>query len=169
MQKGMFGLMIIAFAIGWVTSLAIGGSITQPIVEQAQETIDIFSAPEDVPSPSDTLTNSEIHVLSDRVEITIDNAIPAIFTDTNSMDPVIDEHTTAIEVTVTDPSTIQVGDIVSYETPLAPGTTIIHRVVEIGEDSEGTYFIFKGDNNPTTDPGKVRPEQLRRKVVGLLY
>lgn len=165
----MFALLVIAFTIGWIASLTLGPQTTQPLIEQAQETIDLFTEPADIPSPSDTIQPNQIHVLSDRVEITISGVIPAVFTDTNSMDPVIDIGTTALELPVTDPNTIQVGDIVSYESPLAPGTTIIHRVVEIGEDEQGLYFIFKGDNNPTTDPGKVRPEQLKRKVIGLLY
>ena len=158
--------ILIAFALGWTSSLLVD---TTPIVEQAQETIEIFSNPKDVPSPSDILKDKDIHVLPNRVEIDIAGVIPVVFTDTNSMDPVIDIGTTALELTVTDPNDIQVGDIVSYETPLAPGTVVIHRVVEIGEDEEGLYFIFKGDNNPTTDPDKVRPSQLKRRVIGLLY
>jgi len=159
--------ILIAFALGLLVSTMFNGQT--PVLEQAQETISIFSNPQDVPSPSDTLKEDDIHVLSDRVEIDIAGAIPVVFTDTNSMDPVIDFGTTALELEVTDPNELQVGDIVSYETQRAPGTTVVHRIVEIGEDEEGLYFIFKGDNNPTTDPDKVRPEQLRRKVIGILY
>jgi signal peptidase I len=74
-----------------------------------------------------------------------------------------------LEVNVESVDDVHVGDIVSYETPLAPGTFVIHRVVEIGTDEDGTYFIMKGDNNPTTDPEKVRFAQLRRKVVAIVY
>ena len=158
--------ILIAFALGMLVSMMVDAS---PVVEQAQDTVKIFSNSQDVPSPSDTIKQEDIHVYANRVEIDIAGAIPAVFTDTNSMDPVFDFGATAIELPVTDPNVIQVGDIVSYVTPLAPGSVIVHRVVEIGEDEEGLYFIFKGDNNPTTDPDKVRPEQLQRKVIGILY
>lgn len=159
--------VLIAFSLGMLVSMFV--SAETPVVEQAQETISIFSNPEDVPSPSDTLSDDQIHVMSDRVEIDIAGVIPVVFTDTNSMDPVIDFGTTALELTITDPNELQVGDIVSYVTPRAPGTTVVHRIVEIGEDEEGLYFIFKGDNNPTTDPDRIRADQLQRKVIGLLY
>ena len=160
-------IIIVAFGLGWLASLT--SSAQTPLLERAAETVSIFNPPTDVPSPSNTLKDGQVRVLSDRVEIDIAGAVYATFTDTNSMDPVLDADTTALELPITDESQVNVGDIASYETPLAPGVTIIHRVVEKGVDADGTYFIFKGDNNPTTDPGKVRPSQLRRKVIGLLY
>ena len=160
--------VILALAAGWVLH---DTQMLTPtaLVEQAQESVPIFSQPDDVPSPSAAIDAEDIRVLGDHVEIRVPNVIPAVFTDTNSMDPVIDQGTTALELTITSPNQVQVGDIVSYETELAPGVFVIHRVVEKGTDDEGTYFIMKGDNNPTTDPEKVRFDQLRRKVIGILY
>jgi hypothetical protein len=63
---------------------------------------------------------------------------------------------------------IKVGDIVSYQSDLAEGT-IIHRVIYKGQDEQGTYFIMKGDNLPTSDPGRVRFSQIERVVVGIIY
>ena len=40
---------------------------------------------------------------------------------------------------------------------------------QISEDKEGIYFILKGDNNPNVDPGKIRCEQIQRKLIGVLY
>ena len=74
--------VLVAFALGMSVSLLVDAS---PIVEQATETISIFSNPKDVPSPSDTLKDGDIHVYPNRVEIDIAGAIPVIFTDTNSM------------------------------------------------------------------------------------
>jgi len=160
--------VILAFTAGWMVNDA--GLFDAPVqLEQAQENVPIFAQPDDIPSPSAAIDAEDIRVLGDRVEIRVPNVIPAVFTDTNSMDPVIDAGTTALELTITSPNQVQVGDIVSYETSLAPGIFVIHRVVEKGADEDGVYFILKGDNNPTTDPEKVRPEQLRRKVIGLLY
>ncbi len=45
---------------------------------------------------------------------------------------------------------------------------IIHRVVEIGEDEQGTYFITKGDNNFFSD-GKVRFGQIKYVTIGVIY
>ena len=160
--------VILAFAAGWMYhDSQLFGLPTQ--VERAQESVPIFSQPMDIPSPSAAIDAQDIRVLGDRVELRVANVIPAVFTDTNSMDPVIDAGTTALELTITSPNQVQVGDIVSYETTLAPGTFIIHRVVEKGTDENGLYFVLKGDNNPTTDPEKVRFDQLRRKVIGILY
>jgi signal peptidase len=156
----------LAMAAGWTLHDA---QVTGQLIEQTQETVPIFSAPQDVPSPARAVALQDIRVLRDHAEINVGGLIPATFTDTNSMDPVIDAGTTALEVNVESVDDVHVGDIVSYETPLAPGTFVIHRVVEIGTDEDGTYFIMKGDNNPTTDPEKVRFAQLRRKVVAIVY
>ncbi len=159
--------VLLAFSLGWLASTTALNAA--PVVEQAQETIAIFSDAADVPSPADVLTMDKIHVLQNRVEIDQPGVIPAVFADTNSMDPVFDTESTALELMVTSTSQVQVGDIVSYETPLAPGAAIVHRIVEIGTDEQGWFAIMKGDNLPTTDPGKVRASQLRRKVIGILY
>ena len=120
------------------------------------------------PSPGDRLKEDQIHVYSDRIVIELKNAEWARFTDTNSMDPIIDEGAHAIEIVPKTPEEIQVGDIVSYESKYADGV-IIHRVIETGYDSKGWYAVMKGDNLIKEDPGKIRFEQIKRVVVGILY
>jgi len=120
------------------------------------------------PSPADHLTDKQVQVYSDRVILDIQNAEWAIFTNTNSMDPVIDEFSSAIEIRPETQADIEVGDIVSYKSEYADGT-IIHRVIYKGQDELGTYFIMKGDNNPTSDPGRVRFSQIKRLVVAIIY
>ena len=119
------------------------------------------------PSPKERINLSNIRVYNDKVVIYVDNPKWAIFTDTNSMDPVIDKEAKAIEIEAKCDD-ISIGDIVSYESKKYGGV-IIHRVVGIGYDEEGKYFIFKGDNNPVEDPERVRCNQLRRVVIGILY
>lgn len=165
----MYWQLLLTIALGFAAGWVLHEAEMPVVVEQTQETVPIFAQPGDIPSPAAAIDAEDIRVLGDRVEIRVADVIPAQFTDTNSMDPVIDAGTTALELTITDVNQVHVGDIVSYETPLAPGATVIHRVVEIGADEDGTYFIMKGDNNPTTDPEKVRFGQLRRKVIGILY
>jgi hypothetical protein len=117
-------------------------------------------------SPGDWVKESQIHVYNDRVVINIDDPEWAYFTDTNSMDPVIDATSHAIEIVPSSPSQVNIGDIASYKDG---EDTIIHRVIGKGKDDKGEFFIFKGDNNPTKDPGKVRFEQIQRIVVAIIY
>jgi hypothetical protein len=123
---------------------------------------------EERPSPYDRVPESKILVEKDKIVINVPNAQWSKFTDTNSMDPVIDEGANAIQIVPTDRSQIHVGDIVSYESDYAEGI-IIHRVIEIGYDEKGWYCIMKGDNNPNNDPGKVRFSQIRRVVIAIIY
>lgn len=120
------------------------------------------------PSPSDWISNSQVEVYSDRVILDIQDAEWAIFTNTNSMDPVIDEDSAAIEIVPDTEADLGIGDIVSYESEYAEGT-IIHRIIYKGTDDEGTYFIMKGDNNPTSDPGRIRFHQIKRVLVAIIY
>lgn len=122
----------------------------------------------EVNSPQDHISEEQIRVYNDRVIIMIEDPKWASFTDTNSMDPVIDYGSNAIEIIPDGTSDIQPGDIISYEIGYAEGA-IIHRVTSTGYDEEGWYCKVKGDNNPFSDPGKVRFEQVRRVVVGIIY
>ncbi|MBU1199670.1 MAG: hypothetical protein KKF46_01260 [Nanoarchaeota archaeon] len=134
-----------------------------------ERAISVFSKPSsERPSPMDRIREDQILVGHDNVIINIKGAEWASFTDTNSMDPVIDAGAHAIEIIPTSENQVQVGDIVAYESEYADGT-IIHRVVYKGEDEQGTYFVMKGDNNPSDDPGRVRFHQLRKVVVAIIY
>ena len=123
---------------------------------------------DEVPSPSSWISENQIGVYSQKVILDVKDPQWATFTDTHSMEPVISSRSYAIEVVPESADKIKVGDIVSYESKYADGT-IIHRVIEKGYDSEGVYFIMKGDNNPNPDPGRVRFDQMRRVVVAIIY
>jgi len=123
---------------------------------------------DEVASPADRVDESQIIVTNDKIVLNIRGAEWASFTDTNSMDPVIDAGAHAIEITPKSDDEIQIGDIVAYKSEYAEGT-IIHRVVFKGQDDKGTYFVLKGDNNPANDPGKIRFEQIKRVVVAIIY
>lgn len=120
----------------------------------------------EVASPSDHIKEEQIKVFDDRIIIDVQGAQWANFADTNSMDPFLDQGSNALQLVPTSPDEIQVGDIVSYK---RGDSRIIHRVVYIGEDEEGTYFILKGDNNPTSDPGRIRFEQIDRVLFAIIY
>ena len=122
---------------------------------------------QELPSPSDWIKEDDIHVYYKSVEFDCENCQWANFADTNSMDPVLDYGHNAIEIIPQRTSDIRVGDIVSYDAGVYG--TIIHRVIQIGNDEKGWYTIFKGDNNSEADPFKVRFNQIKRKVVAIIY
>jgi signal peptidase I len=122
----------------------------------------------DKSSPYDWIKPTQIFVYSDRVVIKIKNPEWSMFMDTNSMDPVIDSSSNAIEIVPKDKNDIHIGDIVAYKSKYHDGI-ITHRVVDIGYDSKGWYARLKGDNNERIDPGKVRFEQIKRVVVAIIY
>jgi hypothetical protein len=117
-------------------------------------------------SPSDWIKQEEIFVFPDKVLINVKNATWAGFTNTNSMDPFIDENSHAIEILPEDPNLIDIGDVISYKTSYG---VVIHRVIAKGIDSKGIYYKVKGDNNSLQDPLKVRYEDIKGVVVAVIY
>ncbi len=149
----LFALLLLVFSMGVIS------------LTDKQLPINLFGGKE-VHSPSDWVKEEQIRVYDDRVILDIPDAIWAGFTDTNSMDPFIDEDANAIEIFPENPQSISVGDVISYKTTYG---TVIHRVVEKGEDQKGFFYIVKGDNNTFTDPFKVRYDDVRGVVVAVVY
>lgn len=142
----LFSLLVLSFAEKQVPQAVYGGKELQ--------------------SPSDWVSENQIKVYHNKVVLNIPNTVWAQFTNTNSMDPSFDETSNALEIKPKNPYSIHVGDIIAYNTPYG---TIIHRVVEIGEDKEGIYYVVKGDNNSLSDPFKVRFEDVEGVVIAIIY
>ena len=123
---------------------------------------------EELPSPANRIKDSDVTVYSNRVMVDIENAKWRKFIDSNSMDPLIDEGTTTIEIKPNDAREIKVGDIISYDM-CGYDYAFVHRVTEIGNDENGAYFVTRGDNYWREDPDKVRFSQVEGIVVGILY
>ena len=135
------------------------------------------------PSPGDWVPSVAISVSDDKIIIDLKRLnlgldetpivwIPEI-PDTNSMDGVFDIGNNNILIAGRNDAdqeklveSLRVGDIAVYKTP---SMYAIHRIVEINEDGEGKYFRFKGDNNASKDPDKVRPNQVTWVSVGTIY
>jgi signal peptidase I len=164
MKYGFVLGLIIVFLLGWLTSIAF--SEIQPVISSDSNLVFTVTGANELPSPSDWVKREQIKVYKDRIVIEIPNAVYAEFSDTNSMDPVLDFGANGIEITPQSADQIQVGDIIAYESEQG---TIIHRVIEKGFDSDGVYFIAKGDNNKVADPHKIRFEQVKRVLVALIY
>ena len=118
------------------------------------------------PSPHGRLSADQVHVYSSKIVVDLSNATKIVFTDTNSMYPVIDEGMVGVEAAPQAPEEIHVGDIVSYNSVIADAV-IIHEVVEIGTDDRGWYARTKGYNVDRKDPEKVRFQQIKGVLVAL--
>lgn len=147
---GLIG--ILAFSI--IAVLVMGG-----------EEPGLYTSPE-MYSPKDRISADQIQVFSDRVVLNIEKPMWAGFADTNSMDPFIDFGANSIEIVPSSASDIEVGDVISY---FYGDDLVVHRVIMIGEDEEGIFYIVKGDNNSRPDPEAVRFEQVHGVLVAVIY
>ncbi len=178
-KKLLVLVFVFIFVFGWFCSSVYSNVLSQvPILRTDNDNIQVadsnsfveryfFNNKERI-SPSDWIKQDQIDIFKDRVVITLDNPQWAVFTDTNSMDPVIDANAHAIEIIPQSPDQINLGDIVSYDSEYVDGA-VIHRVIEVGEDEDGWYIRTKGDNNSLEDPGKIRFEQILRVLVAIIY
>lgn len=162
----IIGLIIVSFLLGFTTQMLVEEVSSLPVAVAPQEPVSIPSTDE-VASPADWILEEQIHVSTEGVVIDIEDPEWAKFTDTNSMDPVIDEGSHAIQIKPTSIDQIHIGDIISYKSERSEHL-IIHRVVELGNDGEW-YAVTKGDNNAYNDPQRVRFEQIERVLVAIIY
>lgn len=159
----IFFIFTIGFVVGTFTDISL---IKEH--ESLPGQVMTISSPKEIYSPFDRITENQIHVYNSKIVIDLEDAEWAYFTDTNSMDPVIDAGSNAIEIIPKTTEDIHLGDIVSYKSKYTD-SQIIHRVIQISNDSDGWYAVMKGDNNPESDPGKIRFHQIRRVVVAIIY
>ncbi len=115
--------------------------------------------------PGNWINESQIEIKPDRIIIHIKNSSISRYGNTSSMNPALSRNANGIVIKPESPEQIHIGDIVTYE---QDGMLIVHRVISIGDDREGRYFIAKGDNAEEAD-GKIRFEQIRYVLIGVLY
>lgn len=163
--------IILAIAVGWFSHsiyLDMEGNdlqVPKDFIGSVQSLWSISAA--ELISPQDRITEDAIRVYDDRVVLLIDNPLWSSFTDTNSMDPLLDIGANGIEIIPESEENIHLGDVISYKNE--EGNIVIHRVIEIGADKEGIYYIVKGDNNPIADQEKVRFEDIQGILVAVVY
>ena len=119
-------------------------------------------------SPFSKIKKEDIRVFEDKVVIYVNKAFPVSFSDSKSMYPFINEKALALEVLPIASEDLRKGDVIGFESK-ALNTTVIHRIIEISTDEEGWYAKTKGDANLAVDPGKVRFEDVKGVLVGLIY
>lgn len=163
-------LALLVFALGWTTSLI----VTDLDFRGAESPVNLHTLKNgniERFSPGDFIAEDQIHVYDDRIVLDVKDARWAKFTNTNSMDPFFDIGANGIEVAVTSPGQLHVGDVISFTIPESnePDRVLIHRIVGFGYDKEGWFAITKGDNNPQPDPIKVRFGDIKGVLVGVIY
>ena len=164
MSKKIVLVAIAAFLLGILSAII----YTNLPVLDLQKPLDLFGSDNEKSSPSDKVKDYNILAFDDKIVMYIKDPYLARFTNTHSMEPLINEKSTGLEIAPKSSSEIKIGDIISYN-PKNSDDAIIHRVVKIGQDSEGWYALAKGDNNPSNDPEKIRFGQVKRVLVGILY
>ncbi len=118
-----------------------------------------------VNSPYDFIKEDEISFEESKVIIEVNNAVLSRYEDSGSMIPVLNKDSTGVGFKPKTESDIHVGDIISF---WQDNKLIVHRVIEIGKDELGIYFITKGDNNDINDE-KIRFEQIDSVLVAIIY
>jgi len=97
----------------------------------------------------------------------VDNPVAVVIS--GSMEPVY-YRGDIIVIKGTEPSNIQIGDIVVYKRPYQD-IPIVHRAINIIEEEGNLYFVTKGDNNPFEDSyfdnGKKLPGVPEHAVLGV--
>ncbi len=162
MDKIGIAIIILVFLLGWFSNDVFS------YISFEKEEIPYFSLNAERASPKDRIKESQIQIFKDHILINVRNTFLASYANTNSMDPVLDEGANGLEIVPESPTDIQVGDIIAYNSNLVNGL-VAHRVVKIGYDDAGSYFIVQGDNNPNPDPDKVRFDQIQYILIGVIY
>ena len=156
--------LIVIFITGWLTNSLFGGNQELPYINNNLPSIGDSS---ERLSPQDYISEDQIIVQKDQVIIKVKNPSWARYTNTNSMDPILDNGANGIEI-IPNCEDIKAGDIIAYESKFVSGL-IVHRVIEINKDENGIYFTLKGDNAPFKDAEKVRCDQIKYQLIAIIY
>ena len=88
-----------------------------------------------------------------------------------SMNPVIKVYDVVVNVRVSNPEQIEVGDIITYVStnPTSLGMTITHRVVAVYKGENGVYeYQTQGDNNSESDSVLVTFDNIIGKEIFII-
>lgn len=154
-------VIITVFILGFLSSF--GLSYVNTLGKQAP----FAMAGVEIDSPGDWIDEQNVHVYRNKVVVDLNNVMISSFANTNSMDPLLDAEANGLEIRPVKDK-LRAGDIISYKSKINQGM-VIHRIAEIEEDEEGTYYVMKGDNSLFKDIEKVRFEQIEGVLVGILY
>ena len=86
---------------------------------------------------------------------------------TNSMEPNLNIYDLAVDIKVDNNTNIKKGDIITFvsSNTNSNGQTITHRVVDIIEENNITYYKTKGDNNSKEDDLLITKDNIIGKYL----
>ena len=86
---------------------------------------------------------------------------------TGSMRPAISDDSLLLTIKP-EQNNLNIGDIIIFNSILI-NYSIGHRIINIKQEGNQTLYITKGDNNDIEDEEKVKFENIKYKVIGVLY
>lgn len=119
-------------------------------------------------SPTDRIIEEQVKISRNSVTLDVEDVEKWYVVNTDSMIPVLDEGSTLLTIKPGTQDEIKIGDIIFYN-DYVNNITIVHRVISIEKDVNGTYFVAKGDNNKAIDPTRVRFEDIEALLIGIIY
>ena len=158
-MKSTIILGLILLAVGWLANDVYSANYEMPAVFVSKELV----------SPADRISESQLLFYEDKIVIKVSDANWTKYADTNSMDGFLDDGAIGIEIKPENELDVQVGDVISYDADWSDKGLVAHRVIDTGYDENGWYAKAKGDNVSFADPGKIRFEQIKYILVGVLY
>ena len=122
-------------------------------------------------SPYDHIKEQNIKVFKEKVVLDINKVIWSRFADTHSMEPLLTIGANGLHIIPSSEDQIHIGDIISYYPDISGyrNKLILHRIIKTDRDEKGWYAIAKGDNLLEADPGKIRFEQVKGLLIGIIY
>jgi len=124
-----------------------------------------FGFSKNLSAPFDFIDEKQIKIYDDKIVIFVNDASLSRYAPTGSMKPILDSGANGIRIKPSSENEIHIGDIITFK---QDNYLIVHRVIDEGTDSEGVYFITKGDNNSVAD-GKVRFKDIEYVTVGIIW
>jgi len=146
------------FALGWV------GNDWYAEYQKPEKLIHF----EEQIGPSGIIEWNDIVKVSGGVKIKEVSLVPLLMNPehSTSMLPFMDSKTTVLATEEFDFDDLKIGDIVIYEDD---GFNIAHAIMSIEVDEKGKYLVMRGYNNYILDSLKVRKENIKYLVTGVLY
>lgn len=99
------------------------------------------------------------------LRFTLNTEVPIAVVEGTSMKPKLREGDLVVIRGVRDVSSIEVGDIILFYSPVNPEMYVIHRVINKVNIYGEWYFQTKGDNNPFPDRHLVSSDNVIGRVI----
>ena len=86
------------------------------------------------------------------------------FVRSGSMEPAIPTDALVV-LTEVGADDVRAGDVITFDHPDRPDTTVTHRVQQVVDEDDGRYLLTKGDANNATDPWRLRADEVDWRVA----